>query len=104
LPRPYNKITTLFEIPCGTVLLIVNLLITLNTLFLHYSLVSGRQTLQEARSLLSVMSFGNMLLIAMAVILSLTDSSRNQSAVSGVHRDLQVSPLAFLPSHHANHW
>lgn len=44
-----------------------------------------------------------MLLIAMAVILSLTDSSRNQSVVSGVQHDLQVSPLAFLLSHHANH-
>lgn len=103
LPRPYNEIATLFEIPYSRLLLIVNLLIMLNTLCLHYSMVSGRQTLQEAVSLLSVMSFGNMLLIAMAVILSLTDSSRNQSTVSGVHRDLQVSPLAFLLSHHANH-
>lgn len=42
------------------------------------------------------MSFGNMLLIAMAVILSSTDSSRNQSIVSGVQHDLQVNPLAFL--------
>lgn len=49
------------------------------------------------------MSFGNTLLIGMAVILSLTDSSRNQSTVSGVHSDLQVSLLAFLLSHHANH-
>lgn len=57
LPRPYEEIATLFEIPFSRLLLLVNLLIMLSTLSCHCCVAEeGRHSKKQWVS--SVMSFG----------------------------------------------